>query len=99
MNPLSVDTSYPVIGAPPVDPATNAIDNAWLLPVTEEIVGAVGGPEGTTFTLLLALLWPTSLMALSCTAYVVPFTSPVTTIGPVVDAGDRVIHVAPLSME
>ena len=61
--------------------------------------GAAGVVRGVPVAEELEALSPPEVTMRICTSYVVPFASPVMESGLVTDAGDRVVHEVPPSVE
>jgi hypothetical protein len=84
VNPPGLEvTVYEVIAEPPFDPGAENVIVASPLPrVAVPIDGAPGTVSGTTELLVAeAMPVPTSFVAVTVNVYVVPFVSPVITIG------------------
>jgi hypothetical protein len=72
-----------MIEEPPLSAGGVNVIVAWPFPaVAVPMVGALGTVAGTTeFVVAEAVLVPNALLAVTVNVYVVPFVSPVTTIG------------------
>ena len=85
---------------PSVIGAVKATDKVWDADgVTVEIAGAPAVVDGVALKTTLASPGPFELTARIETPYEVPFTRPGMTSGEPVEAGLRVVHVAPESVE
>ena len=97
--PRSVEYSNAVIVSPPFDPAENVIVSVLSPATCVEIVGSPGTECGFTLCIDDEVPGPTTLTARNANGYVVPLVNPSTTSGERIDAGSRVTHVVPPSVE